>query len=111
MEIAGWRIWYTGGRVFDSLTTAVSALPTTGVLVALLYFAAEYAPGLPYRGILKGNDRYWYDPATGLWGQSDETVQQIKRRLGNQVYVWTGSWADTAEFRQAIGDAMNATVL
>ena len=108
MNIVAWRIYYSGGRVFSSLTTPLSSLPTTGVLVIVVYFDREYLPGKPYRGIIYGNDRYYYITSTGDFGQTDESAAALKKRFGNTLRIYEGQLVSQAEFDAAVNAAMAA---
>lgn len=58
--IAGWRAWYTEGRVFDSRETAWRDLPLEGVLVVAVYYDAFAADAVRYRTLYDGDEYYWY---------------------------------------------------
>ena len=58
MKVAGWRAFYTEGRVFDSATIAWAGLPDDGVLVVVVYLDENGADGLPLRQLNSGTA--WY---------------------------------------------------
>jgi len=99
MNPTGWRAWYTGGRVFDSATTLITDLPSDGVLVVIVYFAEEWAPGKPYRQIMMGNDTYHFTPSTGVFGHSDDDVETVLERYGTDTIVARGQWVTPQEMQ------------
>jgi hypothetical protein len=59
-----WKCWYANGDTFSSQMATVSALPSKGVVVIMVYYDEEFAPGFPYREILQGWERYVFVPPT-----------------------------------------------
>ena len=55
-EIIGWRAYYADGKVYTDFP-----LPPAGLVCVMEYEARDWAPGKPYRRIVKGGDWYWFD--------------------------------------------------
>jgi hypothetical protein len=58
----------------------------------MVYWDVEYAPGQPYRMAMMGNDTYFFVPATGVIGHSDDTVEEVRARYGEETVIWRGQW-------------------
>jgi hypothetical protein len=107
MRAIGIRTWYVGGAVYDSHTTPVADFPRDGVLVVIVYFDQEYAPGLPYRQVMHGDDTYFYNPVTGVFGHNNDSIELTIQRYGIETIACRGMW-DTPENYQAAVDAAMA---
>lgn len=122
MNVVGLRVWYGDGSTRQTAVAqpidvaavkrSMQGWPVKDMQCILLYFDQEYAPGLCYREILQGRDTFWYDPnasqaGSDCWGESDETPQQVRQRLGNQLVTFEGKWMSDAGYA-AIMDAVMA---
>lgn len=95
MQVAGWRAWYTSGRIYDSRSTTWKALPKQGVLFVMLYMDQTTANGRRYREALYGCDYYWQDGDTF---KNEDIVP-------NGVKPKTGALLPDAEFEQIVRTA------
>jgi hypothetical protein len=79
--------------------------PLDGAQIGIVFYDQEHAPGLPYRAFLMGNDSYFLVPETGVLGHSDETVEEIRTRYGQETVVWRGMWVTAERFHAMIDTA------
>lgn len=67
MKVAGWKAWYTQGRVYRSAIDDWAEIPKVGLLCMLVFYDKLDSGGHHYRDILSGNRRYFM--ATGSSGE------------------------------------------
>jgi hypothetical protein len=99
-DIVGWRLWYANGDTLSSRMLQPGQTPDHGIVVVMLYFDEEYAPGKPYREIVQGYDRMIYVPSEGRWYGSDDTPTVIRSIYGADVVIRTGNWENSAIYDQ-----------
>lgn len=76
MTPQGWRAWYAGGVVYDSLETSWFYLPSRGLQIVKIYYVEHTSAGRPYTKQWDGCDWYWMDadgqihgvPSGPRWG-------------------------------------------
>jgi hypothetical protein len=92
--VAGWRIWFDDGRVYQSSTDKWEELPDDGVLVRMLYFTDGT------KQIQCGNDFYYEapHPQGTIYGAANEAFWDPKRYPG--AIVKRGRWAPDAYFKR-----------
>lgn len=82
--VQGWHAWFADGSEFSSLTHKPTELPTTGMLVWMLYFRDGT------RRILHGNENYfWQDNGSddGVFGQGDDTETETLTRYPSSHFI------------------------
>lgn len=85
-----WRVFYDGGRVFDSDSTEWKALPYDGVQVVVVYLD-------PGERILSGHD-YYFKAGDVIGGNSDSPSSIRKRYPG--VSIKRGRWTSDGEITE-----------
>lgn len=106
--IDGWRVWYTDDRVYNSNDTDWSSLPDDGVLILCIYYDRWNRTGdVRYRLILSGDDWYFYNPDTGLFGSNTDTLSENENRYPNAIFK-RGSWGTAEEFERVRNAAFDS---
>lgn len=109
-RVAGWRIWYTDDRVFDSDEADWRALPDDGVLTLVIYYD-EFSGrdnSVRQRLILNGQDWYFYDPGTDVFGANSDPLETNKERYPDAVFK-RGKWTTRAEYERVRKRARDST--
>lgn len=91
MDVEGWRIWYTDGRVFSSDSVNWGDLPADGVLVVIVYYD---------EGDRKHFDHcewYFHEPGTELFGTTDN-LEEAYLRYPDASFK-RGRWTDLETFQ------------
>lgn len=106
MKIVGWRIWYTGGRVFDSKLSNWQELPGDDVLFVMLYLD-EFTDSTRYRHARYGCDTYWrLNPGQEIhhMQNEDRTPAEVLAEHPT-AQVKTGALVPDAEFEAIVATA------
>ena len=111
-EVLSWRAYYDGGLVFDSEHTAWTAIPTTGLLVVMLYFTTkDRDSGVRHRRIMMGNDFFYrtLDPARSPDGsgfhQTDDAAMATRDARSAQD-IRPGKLVSDASYLQTVNRAL-----
>ena len=92
-SVVGWRVWYDGGRTFDSRTMQWADLPDDGLQVMVVYYANGN------RSMESGNDIYFEAPGKSgglIYGSSLEPKRHILVRYPKAI-VKKGRWTTYQE--------------
>lgn len=96
LPVAGWRVWYADGAVYDSRSSAWEDLPELGVVVVVVYHAAFTAGGTRYRKMLDGGDWYWPFARSGTTDERGAWVDP-PRGVAPEL-LKRGVWVSDLEF-------------
>lgn len=97
MTPCSWRAWYTGGRQFDSTTTAWEDLPAEGLLRVNVYYRTR-----PYYKRLHGRSLYWleYTDHGPVYCYDDTADAIISEEARENNRVKRGKWIADAEWER-----------
>ena len=104
--VAGWRVYYTDGREYDSTETSWADLPDDGVLLLRLYYDRHTDGGVRYTKSLSGDDHYFHVPGTALFGCNNDPIDEIEARYPGAI-VKRGMWT-TQDDMWRVKDAARA---
>lgn len=111
MRIAGWKAWYTNGRVYRSSIDQWEALPKVGALCILVFYDKNTSDGHPYKDILAGNRRYFM-----AIGSSGELMLKPSLWKENKLiatystkpeWIKEGVWDDDTTIERINREALN----
>jgi len=101
-SIVGWRAWYSGGRKFDSATTAWKSLPEKGVIGFVLYQREKQR-----RRIMTGVTLYWQSDDLFCCDNTEDA--DIPEGLDSSR-IKRGKWVSDEEYGAAQEEMRDAMV-
>ena len=98
MTVTGWRAYYDDGREYDSESDAWVDIPDDGLLILVLFLDRWSGEGtVQHRTTLDGEDWYFHEPGTNLFGANSDPREMNERRYPNCVFK-RGKWAEDDTF-------------
>lgn len=107
MKVSGWSAYYSGGSIYSSKDTAISALPSTGMLVWMLYFDNGT------RRIMHGNDTYfWFNDGSeeGIFASNDDLPEEINARYSGAKII-LGELVSDNEMKSTLSSAFAKKII
>ena len=101
-DIVGWRVWYTEGRKYDSKDTYWEQLPSSGVILFVLYQREKER-----RRLMLGVSLYWKD---GEIYACDNAADAIIRNGLPPECIKRGKWVTDGEYGDALKQASLAVL-
>ena len=108
MDVAGWRLFYTDDRSYNSADDTWANCPDDGVLVLRIYYDAFTDGGVRYTMTLTGDDHYFHVPDTDLFGCNNDPIDEIEARYPGAI-VKRGQWTTRTEFDRVDTRARHTT--
>lgn len=94
MKVVGWKIWYTGGRIFTNKDGKFCAAPKDDVLMMMVYYEKKDGMGRPTRIAHSGSD--WYFSDGRIFGSNNDSLEENNRRYPNSCFK-KGKWSTSEE--------------